>query len=374
MPTLGPTMAERGAIPPNLASMTPPLPPPSGAWRRLAKPALYGIARTVGFVSLLRWVYRRRVAILCYHSIVDRSLPPWVAAGGLHLPVGRFRQQMAFLARHYRVIPLDDLVEHRGQGIGRLPAPAVALTFDDGYANNLSLAAPILAALGFPATIFLPTAYIGREGLYWWDELAVLLSAALGRRMRVAGWGRLDLTTTRTVRAAFGLGNRLLASASLTERQDLLAALRGAIGHVAVGPWEELLRPALWEECRAAPVNIRFGGHGASHRLLGAIPIADARTDLECCAQTLRTELGRRASAVFCYPGGGSTPAVRASLPMAGFTAAVTASASASQEGLVSMESERTLLVRIGVSADTTLQAFAVHLSGLRRLLALPAG
>jgi len=59
---------------------------------------------------------------------------------------------------------------------------------------------------------------------------------------------------------------------------------------------------------------------------------------------------------------------------MAGFTAAVTASASASQEGLVSMESERTLLVRIGVSADTTLQAFAVHLSGLRRLLALPAG
>jgi len=87
-----------------------PLPRPPAVWRRVGKPAVYGIARMAGLVDLLRWVNRRRVAILCYHSVVDRPLPPWVAAGGLHVPIDRFRQQMAFLARRYRVISLVDFV------------------------------------------------------------------------------------------------------------------------------------------------------------------------------------------------------------------------------------------------------------------------
>jgi len=349
-----------------------PLPRPPAVWRRVGKPAVYGIARTAGLVDLLRWVNRRRVAILCYHSVVDRPLPPWVAAGGLHVPIDRFRQQMAFLARRYRVISLEDFVELTRGGARHVPVRGVVLTFDDGYANNLTVAAPILAEFGFPATMFLSTSYIGRGGLYWWDELAVLFSTLLGRRMTVPGWASLDLTNTDAVRAAFALGHRLLRSASLPVREELLGALRGATGEVTGGPWEELLRPARWEECRAAPPNIRFGGHGASHQLLDEIRPDEARSDLLHCGHALRTELGSRASPVFCYPGGRSTPAVRAALAATGFTAAVTASIT-SQESLVSTASEPTSLARIGVSGDTTLLSFAVHLTGLRRLLTLPA-
>jgi peptidoglycan/xylan/chitin deacetylase (PgdA/CDA1 family) len=335
----------------------------------LAKHTLFGTARVTGVVALLRRLHRHRLAILCYHSIVDRRLPPWVAAGGLHLGVERFREQMAFLARHYRVIPLEALLDATPDRVRRPPARAVALTFDDGYENNLSLAVPILAEFGFPATIFLPTDYVGRAGLYWWDELGALLSSGLGHRIAAGSWGTLDLTTTTGVRAAVVRGNELLAPATLAERQALLAALRHAVGHDATEPWAERVRPARWEECRAAPPSIRFGGHGASHRLLDAIPLAEAETDLRRCGETLRAQLGPRASAILCYPGGGSTPAVQAAVLRAGFRGAVTASPRPAEDDLVPRAGEHTLLPRIGVSAETTLGSFAGQLAGLRRWL-----
>jgi peptidoglycan/xylan/chitin deacetylase (PgdA/CDA1 family) len=53
-----------------------------------------------------------------------------------------------------------------------LPQNAVALTFDDGYSDNLRQARPILEVAGVPATVFLTTGRIGGSEEFWWDELA----------------------------------------------------------------------------------------------------------------------------------------------------------------------------------------------------------
>lgn len=354
--------------------MSLPGPPTASAVRRLGKRTLYGIARVTGVFGLLRWLNRRRLPILCYHSIVDMRLPPWVAAGGLHLHVTRFREHMEFLARRYRVVPLDEVVEAIAAADGPLPARSVAITFDDGYANTLSLAGPILEEFGFPATVFLPTDYIGRREMYWWDELAFLLSSALGGMLCAEEWGRLDLTTREGVTLAFARGHRLLASAPLEQRRRLLAAL-GAVMPAAARDQElvERLRPARWEECRAAVPSVRFGGHGAGHRLLDEIPLEDARADLERCGRTLRAELGRRASRVFCYPEGRWTPAIRSALEAAGFTGGVTAHARPSGDRLVDRADDAALLPRLGVSAHTTLPVFVGNAAGFRAWLSARA-
>ena len=74
------------------------------------------------------------------------------------------------MARTYRVLPLTDLVEQLRRG--GLPRNALAITFDDGYRDNLTHAAPILARLGLPATIFLATGFIGTAEVPWFDRLA----------------------------------------------------------------------------------------------------------------------------------------------------------------------------------------------------------
>ena len=302
--------------------------------------AVYGAAWRTGAVAALRWLQRDRLPILCYHSIIDGPPPPWAQlSGGLHLPVTQFRQQLDFLARHYQVVSLatvvDDLVAGR-----RPPRRSVVITFDDGYANNLTVAAPLLREYRFPATIFLATEYLGRN-LFWWDDFS--------KRVH----GRVSASAAREH------GQAALRAATLDERAYLLSGWGADPGR------DETVRPATWGECRAAPDNIQFGGHGAAHRVLDEISVTEARADLEDCQRSLRTELGPRAVPLFCYPAGKWTGEVRASLRAAGFTAAVTASSDRRGQRLARPGDELTLLPRIGVTSAMSLAAFAAKLSGI---------
>jgi peptidoglycan/xylan/chitin deacetylase (PgdA/CDA1 family) len=106
--------------------------------------------------SLCGGAERRRVSVIVYHAIgnVPRSAPEWNG----FVRAERFASQMAYLAEHRRVVDLDALFEpDRG---GR---PRVAITFDDGYRSALAYAVPVLRQLGFPATFFVPTMWVGRQ-------------------------------------------------------------------------------------------------------------------------------------------------------------------------------------------------------------------
>jgi len=86
-----------------------------------------------------------------------------------------FEQQLAALCRVADVVPLSAL-DWRLRA-GRNGRPAVALTFDDGYADNLHVALPLLERYGLPATVFLATGWIDRPDPFWWDRLSeVVLS------------------------------------------------------------------------------------------------------------------------------------------------------------------------------------------------------
>ncbi len=327
----------------------------------MLKRVAYGAALRSGAFAVLRWLYRTRVPILCYHSIVADPLPPHVGerGGGLHLVAERFREQLRFLQGHYRVVRFEEMLDN--------PSPrSVVLTFDDGYVDNVSVAAPILAEFGFPATIFLATDYLGTR-LFWWDELCLRLAAQEGRTLEPGkDWGRMDLTSPAGVGAALTRGDALLRAATLAERARLFTLLGGDAATTTT--LAKALRPATWDECRAAPEGLRFGGHGAAHRLLGAISTEEARLDVECCARTLRNELGTRAVPVFCYPAGQWTSEVRAALRAARFRAAVLAGPLRADQRLARRGDDPFLIPRVGVPAQLSAAAFAGSLAGVRSM------
>jgi peptidoglycan/xylan/chitin deacetylase (PgdA/CDA1 family) len=91
--------------------------------------------------------------LLTYHSVSEGRSP-------LRISPALFAAQMAWLAANARVIPLAELVELLRQE-RPLPPRTVVLTFDDAFADFHTSAAPVLRRLGFPATVFVPTAYCG---------------------------------------------------------------------------------------------------------------------------------------------------------------------------------------------------------------------
>jgi peptidoglycan/xylan/chitin deacetylase (PgdA/CDA1 family) len=317
----------------------------------------------------MRWWNRQRVPILCYHSVVDAPLHPLVQRGGLHLQLALFRKQIEFIARHYNVMPLEDVARALTGGSDSLPRRSIVLTFDDGYANNLSHAVPILQQFGLPATIFLATDYIGRERFYWWDELALLLANGAGRQVAAQGWGMLDLTTTAGVEHAFARGQDLLAAADLEQRRRHLSALADAAGPIETNEQTARLRPATWQECRQAPALVHFSAHGAAHRRLDRLPLEAAHAEIRSCRDALREQLGDAKRTVFCYPQGGMTQEVRSCLPGLGFNAAVCCTDSPGDEALVQYQTESTQLPRIGVSAEMAVPTLAGNAAGFRILL-----
>ena len=104
-----------------------------------------------------------------YHRIGRLDYDPWALA----VAPETFATQLALLKRSRTVLPMEIFAEELRRD--RLPRDAVAITFDDGYVDNLRHAAPALAAEGLAATLFLATGPTLAGRVYWWDELAAML-------------------------------------------------------------------------------------------------------------------------------------------------------------------------------------------------------
>ena len=103
-----------------------------------------------------------QTTVIVYHAVGDCPLSE--DRHELYIPTNVFAEQMEYLAAKRRVVPLGETLRaDRGGG-----PPRVAITFDDGYRNVLTEAAPILARLGLPATIFVPSKWIGDRNT--WDQ------------------------------------------------------------------------------------------------------------------------------------------------------------------------------------------------------------
>ena len=103
--------------------------------------------------------------ILLYHRVLDYESDPQLLA----VSISNFREHMQYLKKNYQIISLEKLTKAIIENT--VPKNSVAITFDDGYADNYFFAKPILEELEIPATIFVTTSLIDSERELWWDEL-----------------------------------------------------------------------------------------------------------------------------------------------------------------------------------------------------------
>ena len=104
---------------------------------------------------------------------------------------------MAFVKRAYSVVSLDTLVDALERG-GPLPRRALAVTFDDGYADNHRLGLPVLRALGLPATVYVATGAVADAAPFWVGGSACAGAGGRGNDAHDAGWQPIALTGDRT--------------------------------------------------------------------------------------------------------------------------------------------------------------------------------
>ncbi len=114
----------------------------------------------------LNMLYRHlspRSTILAYHRVANIQHDPYP----LSVSPDHFSAQLSYLKANYAVVPLSELVSRKH--FYSHNKPLVAITFDDGYADNLIHAAPLLHQAALPATVFVTVGWIGKRKPFYWD-------------------------------------------------------------------------------------------------------------------------------------------------------------------------------------------------------------
>jgi peptidoglycan/xylan/chitin deacetylase (PgdA/CDA1 family) len=260
---------------------------------------------------------RPRVPILTFHRVNDDN-DPFMPS----LPTAVFAARMAYIARHYRVLTVEELVARLQDG--RVPRNALALTFDDGYRDNLTHAAPILKRLGLPATVFLVTGHIDTPQTLWFDRLGMAFKTATARRVALGGGRLLSLGTVGErlagLAAALAYLKQLPDDARAASVDALMIALRS-------NPERPKRLMLSWDEVDALRgLGFSIGAHTVTHPILSRLSPDRAWQEIHGSKAAIEEVLGEPVRA-FAYPNGGPddyNETVMRLVHNAGFACAVT--------------------------------------------------
>jgi peptidoglycan/xylan/chitin deacetylase (PgdA/CDA1 family) len=259
-----------------------------------------------------------------YHRIFAQWRDPWQ----LSVTPSHFAEHLEVVRRHGPRMPVREL--SRALAGGRAHRGAIVITLDDGYADNLHYARPLLERNDVPATLFVAAGYLGRSAGFWWDELERLMltpvdlpprlrlevrgqthefSLGAGTRytreeqVRDAAWQASMEPPTERHRLFLAL-YRLLRPASDPERLRALADLAAWNG--AESPAASMDRSLTVAELQmlARDRLVEIGAHTLTHPQLSALSREDQQAEIHRSRVVLAEITGTDVTS-FAYPYGG---------------------------------------------------------------------
>ena len=282
---------------------------------------------------------KARGLILIYHRVTEERKDPW----RLGVTPERFADQLETLrGLGVHIVPVSQLARELAEGRPR--RRSIALSFDDGYQDNLTQARPLLERFEIPATLFATSGYIGSGQEFWWDvleqvflrpgELPPALDLIVGdesyhcdlgvdakltpaRSESLLDWKPFQEAPTARHRAHDELWQLLVrtapeprskAIADLLDWAELPKAARASHRTLSAEELRQLARDEL----------IEIGAHSIHHPGLGSMPKRIREQEISGSKAQLEEILGRRIRG-FSYPQGRSSLEVQAEARAAGY-------------------------------------------------------
>lgn len=265
------------------------------------------------------------LAVLTYHRVDDPAARPDLLPSLLSATPATFEAQARCLAERYRPVSMAEVLE-AAQRPTTLPPRAVLVTFDDAYADFARHAWPILRAAGVPVTLFVPTAYPGRQiEEFWWDRLWAALWSTTRRDRLITPAGTVGLETAVDRSDAMGVLRTWLKGLddhTAMSEVDRIAGELGASG----GSTRPVPGPAVldWDALRRlAAEGVTLAAHTRTHPLLDRVDLDRAVAEIEGSREDLEREIGA-APPVLAYPSGAHGASAVEAARRAGMTLAFT--------------------------------------------------
>lgn len=324
------------------------------------------------FVKLLENVDSQKpgfLRVLTYHRVDEPARRPWLDPGLISASPKDFDAQMAYLAAHYQVLTVSDvLAVIQSRNYKDLPARAVLVTFDDGYYDFEEQAWPILKRYKIPAALFVPTAYPDHpEQTFWWDNLYQAIRNTSQIEIPNTPIGAVSLSNAAARNQSY---QRLKNHMKTLKHTEAIAAVKEFCNALGVQPASNCIMS--WDTLRRlSQEGLTLGAHTRTHPLVNRISLEEARREAVGSLEDLRHQIGA-ALPIFAYPSGEFSNDVVNMLGREGFSLAFT-----TQRGINNITHMNPLRIqRINVGGRTTLPvlraqllSWTVHFNGLQNRL-----
>jgi len=292
--------------------------------------------------------------ILFYHGVEEDITDSRVQS--LHLPMRAFEEQISFLRKNFEIVSIDYLHDCLATGNG-LKSSQIVLTFDDGYRNNLTVAAPYLQSLGVPFSVFVSTKHISDQMRFPTYVMRVAILHTRNTFITILG-KEIDVSSDRAKNSAILRVSRLLKTTPL---EDITTIYEELLTALSKSEWTDLDgrflsdEPMTWDEVRSlSKLGATIGSHCHDHFLLhGNQSLSEVADQLRKSKELIDENIGD--CKYIAYPNGTKNDITSKSATMVhelGFSIGLT-----TINGEVSADSSPLLLPRIG-TATTNLEYF----------------
>lgn len=233
-------------------------------------------------------------AIFLFHGVIRRQRHSIRNYTRKHIELERFESILRDLVAHGAPVSMAEIVAAHA-GAASLPPRAFAVTFDDGFENNYSVAAPVLRELGIPVTFYITTGFIESNALSWIDMIEYAVENKDEFRIDLKSQGPEGKCATREQKIE--LLDRIRRTVKADTSIDPYEFAHEFCRHLCVGeiiPDPDLDQKMTWEQIYSLSQDRLFdiGGHSHTHRILSFLGEQELDDEIETSLEKLHACLG----------------------------------------------------------------------------------
>lgn len=277
------------------------------------------IAYFLYYTGILFYLKNKKLSnkciVLTYHRILPiEMISESFSNSGIIVQPDTFKRHLKFLQKHFKIEEIDEFYNSISQCKSTYNPPCL-ITFDDGWIDNYLYAFPILKNMNVTATIFLPTAYIQKNDLFWQEKLCHLLYRFIKKHSHEADYLLSNYGIKSINTSSSSLKNEIqqfvneLKSKPYKYVYDLIQSINNILESTKEEPHIDYYMN--WDQIREmSKFNICFESHAHSHKILTRLENDDVKDELLKSAEIIGRELDKVIRYI-AYPNGDSNTDVQ---------------------------------------------------------------
>lgn len=239
--------------------------------------------------------------VLNYHMIADKPNGFFPETS-----VEDFEKAVVHIKKYYKVTSLEDIIDRVKSG--RSIRGCLAVTFDDGFKDNYTIAYPILRKYNVPATIFISPGFIETGKVPWFIKVRYIFMQTPLKRIRSNIGGQEYDLIMETSRERFLASEDFMCYLKRCEDDNRGRLLNELCDQLGINDFSEINDLMLtWEQIREmSNGGVSFGAHTMSHPVLARLTPEEAQEEIKESKKKIEAMIGKRVDS-FSYPFGKRT-------------------------------------------------------------------